>query len=174
MNICFHILTGLTMATAVTAGLHSKPSFKGNSSNNKSPILTYLMIIFTGITMHALLDYMPHQYYISAKVDVIIGCVIFIIAALLFKKQARWIYIWSLIGVLLPDLIDLGPQILLKLTGVKLPIKQKLFPWHWTTFSGSIYQNEMHWVSLINHLLITVSCIGYLIIKRNILKVATK
>ncbi|MFB8787050.1 hypothetical protein, partial [Pasteurella multocida] len=67
------------------------------------------------------------------------------------------------------DLIDLSPAIINKQLGWNLPIFDKLFPWHFKKYSGSIYTDDCI-ISTINHIafVIVVSVICWY--KRSIMK----
>ena len=72
-----------------------------------------------------------------------------------------------------PDLIDLGPAIANKIFGINLPILEKLFPWHWPHYSGSIYTNNCG-VSTLNHFLVVFTVVVICWFRRKDLKTIFK
>ena len=52
--------------------------------------------------------------------------------------------------------MDLLPAILNKYVGLHLPIIDKIFPWHWHDYSGSIYTQNCG-VSTFNHILVVLT-----------------
>jgi hypothetical protein len=71
----------------------------------------------------------------------------------LTNKRYRLITGLSFVGSLFPDLVDLSPGILNKQLGQSFPIINKIFPWHWHEYSGSIYGGDCG-VSTANHLFV--------------------
>lgn len=109
-----------------------------------------------GIMTHAALDYIPHCYPIASKLDAILGVIIIIGSIYFAKKEYRFIVGSAMIGTIFPDLIDLLPQILNKQLGLSLPLLPKIFPWHWQTYSGALYDTDCS-VSTLNYCLLMLA-----------------
>ena len=165
MNALIHIATGFGVATAVTDTKKVK--------TKKDIVKVSLVGMFVSTVSHALLDYAPHCYPISSKIDFIVGLLVLILLTFLCAKEFRPIMICCLIGSVLPDIVDLLPSILNNQLGLKLPIYDNIFPWHWKEYSGSIY-NSHCLISNINIGLVLLSVIGVLIMRKTDLKVLYK
>jgi hypothetical protein len=148
MNVVFHTLASVATAAVLSAQLKEKPI--GSTTG-----LTILAIGFTtGILVHGLLDWAPHQYPVPSVLDVAVSLISFSIIFVLAHEQARWILFGCFLGAIFPDLVDLGPAILNRQMQLHLPTV-KAFPWHWKEFSGSIYDGSRRWLSLSNHVVVT-------------------
>lgn len=148
MNVLFHTTTaiGITVLLSDTRTTHSKTSIK-------STLPTAFTVFVVGIISHGALDYIPHCYPIPAKIDVILGLIMIIAGIWKSEKSYRLIVAASFLGCIFPDLVDLAPAILHKYIGTPLPDLEKLFPWHWKEYSGSIYTSDCS-VSTFNHILV--------------------
>ena len=147
MNVIFHTLASVATAAVLSTQLKEKKLI--NSTG-----LTILVIGFTtGILLHGLLDWMPHQYPLPSVLDVVVSLILFSIIFMLAHNEARWILFACFLGAIFPDLVDLGPAILNRQMQLHLPTV-KAFPWHWKEFSGSIYDGSQRWLSLANHMLV--------------------
>jgi len=112
---------------------------------------------------------MPHCYSNNIKIDAIAGLTMIIIL-IWFTNKIYWlIIILALLGCILPELIDLLPQIFNKHIRFNLPILQKIFPWHWAVYSGSIFTKNGN-VSNINNLLVVFTTILICWVKQRDLK----
>ncbi len=153
MNIVFHTTTAIGIAVLLTDTDQFPP---------KSPLqrvcLTATMAFVVGVISHGALDYIPHCYPFLAKIDVLLGIGMIVGMTYFSKPNYRLVVFASFIGCIFPDLIDLSPAILNKYLSLDLPILEKIFPWHWREYSGSIYNGNCG-VSNINHLL-TVFVVG--------------
>lgn len=128
MNVLFHLAAGFGIAVAVSTEV-AKP---------KIP-LTATTGAFIAFVSHALLDYTPHCYPINSKIDVIAGIISLLVLTFFARKGYRLIMLATLFGSVLPDVVDLLPAILNKQLHLELPVYNKVFPWHWKNYSGSIY-----------------------------------
>ena len=155
MNVFFHAIT----AIGVTALLSDSKRLE-KSKSSKPFVLTAIFMFFVGIIMHGVLDFVPHCYSINSKLDVFISLAMILILIWLAKKEYRIIVALSFLGSIFPDLVDLSFPILNKQLGLSLPIYDKIFPWHWSSYSGSIYCGDCG-VSTLNHVLLvcTISVI---------------
>ena len=152
MNIFFHTATAISVAVLLTDTEKIKP----NLALQKT-ISTAFLAFIIGIISHGILDYVPHCYPIPPKIDAVIGLSIILSLTFLAQKTYRFIVFAAFVGSIFPDLIDLLPAILNKYLALQLPIAEKIFPWHFHEYSGSIYSSKCS-VSSFNHfvLLFTV------------------
>jgi len=144
MNVLFHTTTALGIAVLFT-----------NTKNTKQSIRTSVIVFIIGILSHGILDFIPHCYPIPSKLDVSLGLLMIIIITWLSNKKYRILILSSFIGCITPDLIDLSPAIINKQLGWNLPIFDKIFPWHFKEYSGSIYTSDCT-VSNMNHIILVI------------------
>jgi hypothetical protein len=145
MNILFHTITATTLATVISSKKTSK------TLNLKILLLCFLL----GVFLHGILDFLPHQYPISSKIDVLISVSVMASVLVLTKKTNSIIVAFCFLGSIFPDLIDLGPEIINNLTGTTLPTFD-IFPWHWQKYSGSIFDNSRPLLSTIIHIIVVL------------------
>jgi hypothetical protein len=149
MNVVFHTLTSVATAAVLSTQLKEKKPIDSTAA------LTILVIGFTtGILLHGLLDWIPHQYPLPSVLDVVVSLILFSTIFILARNEARWILSACFLGAIFPDLVDLGPAILNRQMQLHLPTV-KIFPWHWKEYSGSIYDGSRRWLSIFNHLVVT-------------------
>jgi hypothetical protein len=148
MNIIFHTTAaiGITVLFAET---------KDRPLKTKKAFETSVLAFLVAVISHGALDYTPHCYPINSKIDVILSLMIMITTTSFIHKQYRLIAGLSFLGSIFPDLVDLLPSILNKQLGFNLPILNKVFPWHWHEYSGSIYGGDCR-VSTFNHALLVL------------------
>jgi hypothetical protein len=161
MNVVFHAAaaTGIAVMLTDTRAGRQRPS-------NRIPALSAGVM---GVLGHGFMDYIPHCYPINSKADVIISLLIIGVLTLWAGKTYRLVVASALLGSILPDLIDLGPQVLHQFTGLDVRIRQKIFPWHWKQYSGSIYTGDCA-VSNLNHLMVIAFVTGICRVRRYNLK----
>lgn len=152
MNALFHTTTAISVAVLLT-----DTSRIEQASTSKNRIWTSVFAFFVGIISHGALDYIPHCYPINSKLDAIASLILILTTIWFTNKKYRLIIGLSFLGCIFPDLVDLSPGIINKLTGFNLPINDKLFPWHFHEYSGSIYNGECD-NSTLNHSLIILTC----------------
>ncbi|WP_353548214.1 hypothetical protein [Sediminibacterium sp. KACHI17] len=145
MNVLLHTTTGIGIVVLLT-------NIK-KIERSKYPIVTCVCVCIAGILSHGILDTIPHCYPIPSKLDVLLGLFMILIASWFSNKKYRLIVLSSFIGCIIPDLIDLSPAIINKQLGWNLPILDKIFPWHYKEYSGSIYSGNCN-ISTINHILL--------------------
>lgn len=145
MNVLFHTTTALGIAVLFT-----------NTKSKKLSITTNIFVFISGILSHGALDYIPHCYPIPSKIDTSLGLLMIITATWFCNKKYRIIVLSSFIGCIIPDLIDLSPSIINKQLGWSLPVFNKVFPWHFKQFSGSVYTDDCS-ISNINHTILVIS-----------------
>jgi len=151
MNLIIHTTTaiGIVLLVADTSKIvvHKK-------LNN--PFLTGLLAFTIGFISHAVLDYLPHCYPVPQTIDGILGIIMIITMVSLTNKKYRLITVLTFMAVLLPDLVDQWPLILNKCFGLNLTPAGQFCPWHWSRFSGSIY-NQVSDVSTLNHIIVLLA-----------------
>jgi len=168
MNVLFHTTTaiGVTVLLTDTVRLGNKPTLK-------RVIPTGFYAFSIGIISHGALDFIPHCYPINSKVDAIGGLLMILIAIWLTNRHFRVITGLACLGAIFPDIVDLGPKIINKQLNLGLTLPDNIFPWHWHTYSGSIYTETCN-VSSLNHLLLLLTIGIVLWTRRTDLKVITK
>ena len=145
MNVLFHTTTALGIAVLFTHPKSKKPS-----------IVTNIFVFIIGILSHGILDIIPHCYSIPSKLDASLGLLMILTATWFSHKKYRIIVLSAFIGCNIPDLIDLSPAIINKQLGWSLPVFDKVFPWHFKQYSGSIYTDDCT-VSTINHTILVIA-----------------
>ena len=158
MNVTFHAIAGIATAAAL--------SFKPNDikdSSISSAIIKCLAGFVIGISIHGVLDFLPHEYPFRPAFDVLLALSLLTAAFVLTQKQNRFLLTVCFLGQIFPDLVDLGPAILNKYFGLALLFSGKIFPWHWQKFSGSIYDGSRRIESMLYHatLLLSSGCLLY-------------
>ncbi len=168
MNAIFHTTTaiGVTVLLTDTVRLGDKPTLK-------RVMPTAFYAFFIGIISHGALDFIPHCYPINSKVDAIAGLLMILLTIWLTDRHFRAITGLASLGAIFPDIVDLGPKIINKYLTLGLTLPDNFFPWHWHTYSGSIYNGTCN-ISTLNHLLLLLTVGVILWTRRTDLKVITK
>lgn len=161
MNILFHLAAGFGIVIVVCDS-------KAPSSNVNTWYTAAIGMVIAFVS-HGLLDYAPHCYPINSKVDFVIGGILLLLLSSLAKGKYKLILFSTLIGSVLPDIIDLFPSILNKQLNFSFPTYNKIFPWHWKKYSGSIYNDDCN-TSNVNISLLFVSVLGIIVLKWKNLK----
>jgi hypothetical protein len=151
MNVVFHTTAAIGIAVLLTDTKKIE-----SSVDFKDIILISMAAFIAGIISHGALDYIPHCYPINSKIDAIAGLIIILTTIWLANKKYRLIMVFSFLGCILPDLIDLLPNILNKQLGLNLPVIDKIFLWHFHDYSGSIYTSNCKY-STLNHILLLLN-----------------
>ncbi|WP_129019698.1 hypothetical protein [Edaphocola flava] len=162
MNILFH--TGAAIGIIALCAQHIP--------RNPRPVQQagYGLLCFSlGIITHGILDYIPHCYPVPAALDASLGLIIILLNLLFASGRYRFIIFSAFLGSVLPDLIDLAPQIINKRTHIGMPTHSPYFPWHWKEFSGSIYNGHCL-VSDINHITLLACVLLVCLVNRRHLK----
>jgi hypothetical protein len=157
MNVIFHTTTAISVAVLLTNTNRIK-----HSSSSALIYWTSFFAFTVGLISHGALDYIPHCYPINSKVDAIAGLTMILITIWLTNKKYRLIMGFSFLGSITPDIIDLSPNIINKQLGLSIPIIDKIFPWHFHEYSGSIYSGNCN-ISTLNHMLLflTISIVCF-------------
>lgn len=148
MNVLFHTTAALGVAVLLTNTKRIEPA-----TTITRIVLSGFAAFTIGLISHGALDYMPHCYPINSKFDVIAGLTMIVLLTWKTNKRYRLVMALSFLGAVFPDLVDLSPGILNKQFGLRLPIGEKIFPWHWHEYSGSVYSGSCK-VSMLNHILL--------------------
>lgn len=164
MNVLFHIVTGVGVALSVT-----NTTLLERSKKKTEKWLVGAAGFSLSFMAHAVLDYMPHCYPLNTKFDFLFGAFLLIFLVCLANKKYRLIVGLSLLGSIAPDLIDLLPSILNSQLGMNLPIYDKIFPWHWKEYSGSMYGSNCG-ASNLNIAFVLFSVLAILWVRRDSFK----
>jgi len=131
MNVIFHVTTAIGLAVALTDTTRIRDA--------KDTIIPAVSAFVSGIFIHGVIDYLPHTYPFSAKLDIIISFLFIVIILVIVKKKYLSIMGLAFWGCILPDIIDLLPPMINKYLGFQLTVNDKIFPWHTHEYSGSIF-----------------------------------
>src|SRR4029450_13527594 len=83
MNVILHTLASVATAAVLSTQLKEKKPI------NSTTGLTILVIGFTtGILLHGLLDWIPHQYPLPSVLDVVVSLILFSIIFMLAHNEA--------------------------------------------------------------------------------------
>jgi hypothetical protein len=88
-----------------------------------------------------------------------LAVVVFSLSLFFAKAHVHPLLLTCFLGSILPDLIDLAPGILNRRVGLSLP-EVKWFPWHWTKYSGSIYDGTRRPESIAAHGIVLAIALG--------------
>jgi len=154
MNVVFHGLAAIGLTHVVLA---DRPPTKA----------TYAAAAVLGVLSHGILDGLPHQYPLRASVDIVAA--IALVGVVTWKwmpPSHRLLLGWTFAFAVLPDVIDLGPAMVVHaVTGDRLH-QPHLFPWHWPEGSGSIFDNTKPWVSTTNHVIVVTFAVAAVVFGR--------
>lgn len=131
MNVTFHVLGSLATAAVLSKG--------------KTPfaLWKYACGFAAGILLHGVLDFSPHQYPLSSKIDVVLALILLAFFSFLVPRRNLLLFWVCYAGAIFPDVLDLSPEIIYKYLGITIPhLPFKIFPWHWKQYSGSIYDGS--------------------------------
>lgn len=151
MNILFHLTTAIPLVALVA-------NTKGD--NRRTGVRTVL-VFGLGILMHGVLDIVPHCYPIPSEWDAVAGLLIMALLLWFSNRRFRLLLAFAFLGVLFPDLVDHSSDIINHRLGWQLPVWDNIFPWHWKTYSGSIYNQDCRlstWYHLILITLVVMIC----------------
>jgi hypothetical protein len=144
MNILFHLSTSIPLTVLVLQE-------KTVAVNRVGKVL---LIFILGIAMHGVLDAVPHCYPIPAEWDAIAGLGLMVVLFMLVNRSYRLMLTAAMAGTIFPDLVDHATAIINHRLGWQLPVWDKLFPWHWKAYSGSLYNQDCSLSSLYHVILI--------------------
>jgi hypothetical protein len=148
LNVLFHIATGASIIAA---------SSRFNNETKKDFVLITGASFVLGLISHGILDYTPHCYPINSKIDAITSLLIISLSLWFTKRKWKLTVAFTFLGCLLPDIIDLAPEIINSQLSTSLPTFENVFPWHKQEYSGSIYSHNCE-VSKFNHILTLIFC----------------
>jgi hypothetical protein len=160
MNVTFHALG--SFATAAVLSLNPAENWRSVSALKK-----YIIGFVAGILIHGVLDFLPHQYPLPSKIDVVLALFLFLLVLFVAQRQNFLLVLICLAGCVFPDVVDLGPVIVDKYLQISLPrLPFRLFPWHLKEYSGSIYDGSRSVESGLYHLLFLLICFGLIYFNR--------
>jgi hypothetical protein len=146
MNALFHTLTGISIGCAV-----APKASQGTPLQKGCAVAAGFSL---AVLSHGILDGLKHLYPFRAETDLFFS--LLLIGAWLFwaKPPYRWLFAGTILGALLPDLLDHGTDLLNCALGCSLPTHAKWFPWHQAEGSGSLYHGKDRLYSLTNHVIV--------------------
>lgn len=161
MNVTFHTLASLATVAVLSRKIKPRDAF------SLPPLNEYIFFaagFAIGILIHGILDYAPHNYLIPSIIDVFLSLFLLALALASVKRYLWLLTLACFTGGIFPDLVDLGTAIINKRLGTNLPVV-KIFPWHWSNYSGSIYDGSHHIESAVYHLTVAAvfSAVCYLL-----------
>lgn len=165
MNVIFHT----TVAIAIVVTLTDTTKVKSTTSL-KMKLLMCLSVFMIGLISHGILDYIPHCYPLPSKMDVVLSITLMMISFILTNGDYKFILVSAFIGCIFPDIIDLSPSILNKYLGTHFQLLEKVFPWHWKEYSGSIY-GQKPGVSWLNHAIVIICVLAVVWFRRTDTKI---
>jgi hypothetical protein len=158
MSIPFHVLVGAAIAHTAASRLKGAPGVR---------MLTAVALL--AVLSHGILDGLRHGYPFHPVPGIAVGAVMALFWILAVRGRLALLFAVSIGGALLPDVVDLGPDILRAQTGVSIPAIPcgHIFPWHWGEGSGSMYEGandrtrdlrsgRNSWVSYANHGIVVI------------------
>lgn len=154
MNVVFHVVTAIGVAVSLT----DTKEIELLPNSSKHVVLIGILAVIVGLISHGALDYIPHCYPINSKIDAIVGLIIILLVIGFANKKYRLIIVFAFLGSVFPDLIDLSLPIVNKQLGFNFPTFHKIFPWHWHSYSGSIYDRQCD-ISTLNHCLLVLTIV---------------
>lgn len=165
MNVTFHAIG--SFATVAVLSLNPAESWRSASAFKK-----YLIGFVVGILVHGVLDFLPHQYPLPSKIDVVLASLLLPLFLLISQKQNFFLILACFAGSVFPDVIDLGPVIVDKYLHISLPqLSFRMFPWHLKEYSGSIYDGSRLFESNLYHILFSLICFSLIYAyRKNIFK----
>lgn len=161
MNVTFHAFGSFAAAAILSLDFDS-------DWRSVSAFKRYAIGFCAGILVHGILDFLPHDYPLPSKFDVIFALALLISFLSTAQKQNRVLILACFGGAIFPDIVDLSAGIVNKHFGIPItPLSFKIFPWHWKEFSGSIYDGSRNLESNIYHLSVLLLCFGLIYAYRN-------
>lgn len=121
MNVTFHALAAVATGTALAARLPAPARLFDLRD------LPWLAAGLAGnVLLHAAMDLSPHTYPVPWRLDILASVATTVLALALVRPRYTVLFAASLLGGLLPDLVDQGPGLLNRLLGLALPTRELL------------------------------------------------
>ena len=137
MNVVFHALASFGLSHVAARDLPAEPS------PPRRDLRVIVPAFVAGVLSHGLLDGLKHGYPIPYAVDPPLALLLAVAWCACATRRYRLLVAIVFVGAVLPDLVDLGPGIVNRLFGWRLPtLHHHLFPWHWRDGSGSLYPSK--------------------------------
>ena len=148
MNLVFH-----TVFSISTSPICAKKIVE----NNKP--FKCLILGFTGnLAGHCIMDLVPHDYPLTAKIDVLISFAIFLLSMIFVKKDYLSSVFFCFLGGALSDLIDKAFFTIIGLNNLEI------FPWHWSTVINFFYKWYTSPMFKVFNILVLIVSVGLLLI----------
>jgi hypothetical protein len=168
LNVAFHALTGLAIGQAAASPAEQR------GPDAKPRPLEYAGALILGVMAHGVIDGLPHEYPFRAVGDTLATAALVLPWLRFIQPRFRALLIVTLIGTVLPDVIDHVPRDLNKHLGLHLPELTKLFPWHHRGGSGSLSGDAIPFdarvASLANHVIVVTFCAVTIFRTRRVLR----
>lgn len=162
MNITFHAVMGIATGISLAMVL---PAEEPSIWPKREDVPWLLAGLSLNVLLHGVLDILPHTYPFPWWSDIPLALFLCVLALAMVRRRYLLLLALSLLGALLPDLVDLGPPLLNHAFRWHLPTWEA-FPWHWEAYSGSIYDGREIWLSALDHGLVLGLCAGLLWVAR--------
>jgi hypothetical protein len=168
LNVAFHALTGLAIGQALASPAEER------GPDAKPRPFDYTAGLVLGVMAHGVIDGLPHEYPFRAVGDTLATAALVLPWLWFVQRRFRALLIVTLIGTVLPDVIDHVPRDLNRHLGLHLPELTKLFPWHHRGGSGSLSGDAIPFdarlASLANHVIVVTFCALTLYRTRRVLR----
>jgi hypothetical protein len=168
LNIAFHTLAGLAIgqtAASVSRG-------RGEHERPRAGIVVAAFGL--AVMSHGVLDGLPHEYPFRALADTLVTTALVGVWMWLIEPRFRALLLLTILGAVLPDVIDHVPRDINRHFGTHLPELKKIFPWHGRGGSGSLSGEGIlfraHIASLTNHVIVVTFCAVALWLTRGVLR----
>jgi hypothetical protein len=172
LNVAFHALAGLAIGQAAATRV-STPPRQGLARGRDAVVTTIAFGL--AIMSHGILDGLPHEYPLRALGDLLATTAVVAAGLWLIQPRFRILLLVTLLGAVLPDVIDHTPRDLNRHLGTHLPELKKVFPWHGAGGSGSLSGDNIvfraHIASLTNHVMVVAFCATVLWLTRRVWRV---
>jgi hypothetical protein len=93
---------------------------------------------------HGLLDGLKHGYPIPPVSSIALSILLGALWILVVRPPLAILFAVAIGSAVLPDVIDLGPDMARSHVGIDMQIgsREHVFPWHWRAGSGSMYPGD--------------------------------
>jgi len=136
VNVVFHTLTSIGIGHVAARGVNAE----GAAAFVRRDMKVLLPAFVAGVLSHGVLDGLKHGYPVPYVIDPPLALLVIAIWCACVKHRYRILFAVAFLGAILPDVIDLGPDIARRFFGVHLSLfGGHIFPWHWRDGSGSLY-----------------------------------
>lgn len=125
MNVVMHALTGGAIAHVASI----------SSARARPHGLILGCAALASVAAHGVLDWLRHGYFIPSPLDVSLALLLTCVWLVLIRPPFRPLFAIAFAAAFLPDLLDHFPRLI----QVASPLPHPIFPWHSSSWSGSLY-----------------------------------